>query len=87
MSTHAGRSRTHVKDPVVHVRVRWVMEHLNNLACTKGVKSLQNVEAGHCTEEEEEEEEETKKKKKKKSRGEEEDNDDKEDDKEEEDEE
>ena len=27
---------THAKDPVVHVRVRWIMETLKHLACTIG---------------------------------------------------
>ena len=26
VNTHAKRSHKHVKDPVVHVRVRWIME-------------------------------------------------------------
>ena len=36
-------SSVHVKDPVVHVRIGWVMETPNNPAC-------QTVRAGHCTE-------------------------------------
>ena len=33
--THAyERSRTHVKDPVVHVKVRWIMETRKSPACT-----------------------------------------------------
>ena len=27
---------THVKDPVVHIRVRWIMETLKHTACTVG---------------------------------------------------
>ena len=52
-------SHTHVKDPVVHVRVRWTMERSNMTQhALKVSKVFQNVEGGHCTEEEEEEEEE-----------------------------
>ena len=44
------RSHTQVKDPVVHVRVWWIMEHQNSTACTNtisnSVKSLQNVGVG-----------------------------------------
>ena len=34
MYTHAKRSHTHFKDPVVHVRVRWIMKTLTRPACT-----------------------------------------------------
>ena len=34
--THAKRSRTHVKNPVVHVRVRWIKETIKHPACTLG---------------------------------------------------
>ena len=52
MYTLAKRSQTHVKDPVVHVRVRWIPETPleNKPARTKSV-SLQNVEVGHYTKE------------------------------------
>ena len=50
---HEERSPTHVKDPVVHVRIRWIMETPNNPACTEKVSftqikchSLHNVEVG-----------------------------------------
>ena len=33
---HGSRSYMHVKDPVVHVRVRWIMETLKIPACTVG---------------------------------------------------
>ena len=33
---HAKRSHTHVKDPVAHVRVWWVMETLKHQACAVG---------------------------------------------------
>ena len=36
----------------VHVRVRWTMKHQNNPACTRSVKSLQDVKVGHYMEEE-----------------------------------
>ena len=45
----------HVKDPVVYVRVHWVMEHPYKPACTKSVRVFQSVEAVHCIEEEEKE--------------------------------
>ena len=32
--THTKRSYTHVKDPVVRMRVRWIMETLTNSACS-----------------------------------------------------
>ena len=34
--THTKRSHTHVKDPVAHVRVPWIMETLKYSACTVG---------------------------------------------------
>ena len=36
--THTKRQRTHIKDPVVHVRVQWVMETLK-YKCSKNVRS------------------------------------------------
>ena len=34
MYTHAKRSHANVKDPSVHVRVRWIMGTLKHPACT-----------------------------------------------------
>ena len=36
--THAKRSHTPVKDPVVHVTVQWTVEKQNNPACTESVE-------------------------------------------------
>ena len=36
VSTHAKRSDLDMKDPAVHVRVRWTMETLKHPACTAG---------------------------------------------------
>ena len=44
----------HVTDPVVHVRVRWIMETPKEHSVHQKCQSFQNVEVGHCTEEEEE---------------------------------
>ena len=32
--THAKRSHMHIKDPVVHVRVRWIIQTFKRPACT-----------------------------------------------------
>ena len=53
MYTHAKRSHTHVKDPVVHVRNRWIMVTAEYPACTKKCQSLENVEVGQEEDEEE----------------------------------
>ena len=51
MCTHAKRSHTHVKDPVVFVReIGGLWKHQNNSACAKSV-SLRSVEVGNRTEE------------------------------------
>ena len=51
--THAKRSHTHVKDPVVRVSGGGLWTHQNSPVRTKSV-SLQSVEVGHSKEEEEE---------------------------------
>ena len=50
---HAKRSHMHTKDPLVLVRVWWIMENQNNPACTESVKSLRVVEDGCYMKEEE----------------------------------
>ena len=46
--THAQAwSRTHVKDPVVHVIVRWITETWIGPACTKKWQNNQPVDCGH----------------------------------------
>ena len=53
MNSHAKISHAHAKNPVVHVRVRWIMErHQDKPACIKS-GSLHNVDFRHCREEEE----------------------------------
>ena len=47
---HAKRPHTYVKDPVVHVRVRWIMKAQKNPALAK-IVSLQDVEIGDHMEE------------------------------------
>ena len=51
---HAKRSHAHVKDPLVHVRVRWIMETPKITQHALKVSSFQNVETGHYTKEDEE---------------------------------
>ena len=36
MRSHAKSSRAHVKDPVVHVRVWWILETIRKTTCTAG---------------------------------------------------
>ena len=55
MYTHA-QERTHVKYPVIHVRVRWIMETRSDPACIKTTIIVSN-DCGCIPEEEEEEEE------------------------------
>ena len=47
---HAKRPHAYVKDPVVHVRVRWIMKAQNNPALAI-IVSLQDVEIGDHMEE------------------------------------
>ena len=49
-NTQTKRSHTHIKNPVVHAQVQWIMETPNNPACTKSVR-LFSDEVGHHTEE------------------------------------
>ena len=47
------REYMRIKDPVVHVRFRWLWKHQNSPACTKTGRDF-SVEGGLYTEEEEE---------------------------------
>ena len=47
---YAKRSQMHIIDPVVHVRVWWIMESQTYLACTTMTKQLDDC--GRLTEEE-----------------------------------
>ena len=40
---------THVKDPVLHVRVWWIMTHQHNPACTKSVRIFKMLNGENTT--------------------------------------